>query len=168
MAAYGTLAGFRAYALARGDNAPTAASDALAEAALMRASDMIRLRYVPNLLPGYGVATSRPLAPICRWSRKPPISRHRSRWPLPGSSPRRSPPRNKRFSLPSTVSSGLWWATLAAFIPPCPDLRSSTPCSGPTSPMLMPTASSSSLSAQVHADGRRLCRHRTRGCGRLC
>lgn len=55
MAAYGTLAGFRAYALARGDNAPTAASDALAEAALLRASDMIRLRYLPNMLPGYGV-----------------------------------------------------------------------------------------------------------------
>ena len=52
---YGTIAGWRAYALARGDNAPTEASDGDATAALTRASDMIRLRYVPNLLSGYGV-----------------------------------------------------------------------------------------------------------------
>lgn len=52
---YGTLSGFRAYALARGDSAPTNATDPLATAALVRASDMIRLRYVPNLLAGYGV-----------------------------------------------------------------------------------------------------------------
>lgn len=52
---YGTIAGWRAYATARGDNAPTAASDVLATAALTRASDMIRLRYLPNMLPGYGV-----------------------------------------------------------------------------------------------------------------
>jgi hypothetical protein len=52
---YGTIAAWRAYATARGDNAPTAASDTLAGAALTRASDMIRLRYVPNLLAGYGV-----------------------------------------------------------------------------------------------------------------
>ena len=52
---YGDLSGFRAYALARGDSAPTDASDLLATAALVRASDMIRLRYVPNLLAGYGV-----------------------------------------------------------------------------------------------------------------
>lgn len=52
---YGTLAGWRAYAAARGDNAPTAASDATALAALVRGSDMIRLRYVANLLAGYGV-----------------------------------------------------------------------------------------------------------------
>lgn len=51
---YGSLDGFRAYALARGDNAPTAASDALAGAALMRASDMVRLRYVANLC-GYDI-----------------------------------------------------------------------------------------------------------------
>ncbi len=49
-----TLAGFRAYALARGDNAPTLASDALALAALVRGSDMIRLRYVANLC-GYDI-----------------------------------------------------------------------------------------------------------------
>ena len=52
---FGTIAGWRAYATARGDNAPTAANDALATAALVRGSDMIRLRYVPNLLGGYGV-----------------------------------------------------------------------------------------------------------------
>lgn len=52
---YGTLEGFRAYALARGDSAPTDATDGLATAALVRASDMIRLRYVPNLLAGYDV-----------------------------------------------------------------------------------------------------------------
>lgn len=52
---FGTIAGWRSYALARGNNAPTAASDDDATAALTRASDMIRLRYVPNLLAGYGV-----------------------------------------------------------------------------------------------------------------
>jgi hypothetical protein len=51
---YGTLAGWRAYATARGDNAPTASSDALATAALVRASDYIRTRYVANLLGSYG------------------------------------------------------------------------------------------------------------------
>lgn len=55
MAAYGTLAGFRDYTLARGDNAPTAAHDGDATAALTRASDMIRLRYVPHMLPGFGI-----------------------------------------------------------------------------------------------------------------
>lgn len=53
---YGTLEGFRAYALARGDNAPTAASDQLATAALVRGSDMVRLRYVANLC-GYDIAS---------------------------------------------------------------------------------------------------------------
>lgn len=52
---YGDLTGLRAYALDRGNSAPTSASDADATAALVRASDMVRLRYVPNLLPGYGV-----------------------------------------------------------------------------------------------------------------
>ena len=52
---YGTLAGFRAYATARGNSAPTAASDADATAALVRGSDHVRLRYVANLLPAYGV-----------------------------------------------------------------------------------------------------------------
>lgn len=52
---YGTLADWRSYATARGDNAPTAASDPLATTALVRGSDMIRLRYVPLLLSGYGV-----------------------------------------------------------------------------------------------------------------
>lgn len=50
---YGALANWRAYATARGNNAPSSASDADAEAALTRASDMVRLRYVANLLPGY-------------------------------------------------------------------------------------------------------------------
>lgn len=49
---YGTIADWRAYALARGDDAPTNASDPDAEAALTRASDYIRLRYAPNLLRG--------------------------------------------------------------------------------------------------------------------
>lgn len=52
---YGTIAAWRAYALARGDNAPSAAADPLATAALTRGSDMIRLRYLPNMLPSYGV-----------------------------------------------------------------------------------------------------------------
>jgi hypothetical protein len=49
--AYGTEAGFEAYAEARG---LVLASGDIGQA-LMRASDMVRLRYVPNLLPGYGV-----------------------------------------------------------------------------------------------------------------
>lgn len=52
---FGSLAGFQAYALARGNSAPTDATEQAATAALVRGSDMIRLRYVPNLLPGYGV-----------------------------------------------------------------------------------------------------------------
>lgn len=52
MAEYGSLAGWRAYALARGDSAPTNALDPAAQAALLRASDHIRYRYVANLLPG--------------------------------------------------------------------------------------------------------------------
>jgi hypothetical protein len=50
---YGSLAGWRAYALARGNNAPTSATDDVAEAALVRASDHIQYRYVANLLTGY-------------------------------------------------------------------------------------------------------------------
>ena len=46
---YGTLIDFRAYATARGDNAPTAATDPAATAALVRASDYIRTRYVLRL-----------------------------------------------------------------------------------------------------------------------
>lgn len=52
---YGTIAGWRAYALARGDNKPTDAEAGIATAALTRASDYIRFRYVANLLPGYGI-----------------------------------------------------------------------------------------------------------------
>jgi len=40
-----TLAGFRAYALERGDSAPTSAADADAEAALVRATDYIADHY---------------------------------------------------------------------------------------------------------------------------
>lgn len=50
---YGTIEDWRAYATARGNSAPADAQDANATAALTRASDMIRLRYVPLLLPGY-------------------------------------------------------------------------------------------------------------------
>jgi hypothetical protein len=46
---YGTLVDLRAYAAARGDTAPTAATDAAATAALVRASDYIRTRYVLRL-----------------------------------------------------------------------------------------------------------------------
>lgn len=46
MALYGTLADWRTYASDRGNSAPTDATDADASAALQRASDYIRLRYV--------------------------------------------------------------------------------------------------------------------------
>ena len=55
--AYGSLAAFRSYALARGDNAPTAASDVLATDALVRGSDMVRLRYVAGLC-GYDITST--------------------------------------------------------------------------------------------------------------
>lgn len=58
--AYGTIAGWRAYATERGNNAPTAASDADATAALVRASDYIRVRYAANLLPSYDPVTFTP------------------------------------------------------------------------------------------------------------
>ena len=50
---YGSLAGWRTYATERGLSAPSDASDTDATAALVRASDHIRYRYVANLLPGY-------------------------------------------------------------------------------------------------------------------
>lgn len=46
MALYGNITDWREYATARGNNAPTAASDTDASAALQRASDYIRTRYV--------------------------------------------------------------------------------------------------------------------------
>lgn len=49
---YGTVAGFIAYANARGNEAP-ADDIALSTAALQRASDYVRARYVAYLLPGY-------------------------------------------------------------------------------------------------------------------
>lgn len=44
--AYGTLSGWRAYATALGDTAPSAAVDSVASAALERGSRYIRIRYV--------------------------------------------------------------------------------------------------------------------------
>jgi len=43
---YSTIADWRAYALARGNSAPTSASDNDATAAMQRGSDYIRTRYV--------------------------------------------------------------------------------------------------------------------------
>jgi hypothetical protein len=45
-----TLAGFRAYALERGNSAPTSATDADAEAALVRATDYIADHYQARFL----------------------------------------------------------------------------------------------------------------------
>lgn len=50
---YGTIAGWRTYATARGNSAPTTASDTDATAALQRASDYIKYEYVSRLLSGY-------------------------------------------------------------------------------------------------------------------
>ena len=49
---YGTIAEWRAYALERGDSAPTDASDIEATAALVRASDYIKYKYVARFLSG--------------------------------------------------------------------------------------------------------------------
>ncbi len=46
MTVYSTIEDWRAYALARGNGAPTSANDTDAQAALQRASDYIRTRYV--------------------------------------------------------------------------------------------------------------------------
>lgn len=54
---YGTIADWRAYALARGDNSPTAADDDLATAALVRASDYIKFHYVTRFVGAYGEAS---------------------------------------------------------------------------------------------------------------
>lgn len=50
---YGDLAGFRAYAAERGNMALTDADATIATAALVRASDYIRTRYVLRLSPEY-------------------------------------------------------------------------------------------------------------------
>lgn len=47
---YGTLSGFRAFASARGNPAPSEATDTLALEALQRASDYIRRFYVRHLV----------------------------------------------------------------------------------------------------------------------
>lgn len=49
----GTIADWRAYALARGDSAPSNATDADATAALIRASDYITYHYVLRFVDGY-------------------------------------------------------------------------------------------------------------------
>lgn len=53
----GTLAGFRAYAAERGNQAPTTASDADATAALVRGSDHVLIDYVARFAPGYDSAS---------------------------------------------------------------------------------------------------------------
>jgi hypothetical protein len=50
---YGNIAAWRAYSTARGDGTPASASDVLATAALLRASDYIRTRYVIRFTEGY-------------------------------------------------------------------------------------------------------------------
>lgn len=50
---YGNLIDFRAYAAERGNAAPTAATEPDATAALVRASDYIRTRYVIRFMDGY-------------------------------------------------------------------------------------------------------------------
>ncbi len=50
---YGTITDWRAYALARGNSAPTDATDEDATAALTRASDYILYNYVQHFLSGY-------------------------------------------------------------------------------------------------------------------
>lgn len=50
---YGTISDWRAYATARGFSAPGDASDTLATAALIRASDYIKYTYVQHFTSGY-------------------------------------------------------------------------------------------------------------------
>jgi hypothetical protein len=68
---YTDVASWRAYALARGNGAPTAANDATATAALMRGDDYIRIHYVgrrgvpedaPGLAEAVHIAASAELA----------------------------------------------------------------------------------------------------------
>ncbi len=76
---YGTLIDFRAYATERGDTAPTAATDPAATAALVRASDYIRTRYVirfgiaspdtdPNVIEATYIAARREIATPGFWT----------------------------------------------------------------------------------------------------
>lgn len=64
---YGNITDWRAYASERGDSGPTDAADATASAALLRASDYIRTRYViraglldtdPNVIEATYIAAS--------------------------------------------------------------------------------------------------------------
>lgn len=75
---FGNIADWRAYALARGDSAPTAASDGDATASLQRASDYIRTRYVirngleaddPNVIEATYIAASLDLANPGFWQK---------------------------------------------------------------------------------------------------
>lgn len=50
---YGTLEGWRAYALERGNSAPTDAENGAAVAALVRATDYIKYNYVAYFMAGY-------------------------------------------------------------------------------------------------------------------
>lgn len=50
---YGTIADWRTWATARGDSAPTDATDGDATAALQRASDYIKYNYVVHFISGY-------------------------------------------------------------------------------------------------------------------
>lgn len=76
---YGTIADFRTYATARGDAAPAAATDPAATAALVRASDYIRTRYVirmgianpatdPNVIEATYIAARREIATPGFWA----------------------------------------------------------------------------------------------------
>lgn len=76
---FGTLADFRTYATARGDGAPANASDPVATAALVRASDYIRTRYVvrmgldapesdPNVIEATYIAARREIATPGFWT----------------------------------------------------------------------------------------------------
>lgn len=78
MTVYGDLAGWREYAAARGNTAPNLAENADAQAALQRASDYIRTRYVlplglvadnPNLSEAAYIAASYELATSGFWSK---------------------------------------------------------------------------------------------------
>jgi hypothetical protein len=53
---FGTLIDWRAWATARGDNAPSAATDPVATAALVRASDHVQFAYGPWMQPGFDMA----------------------------------------------------------------------------------------------------------------
>lgn len=76
MTVYGTLIGWRAYAEARGDTAPGQAEDAVAQAALVRATDYIRANFPravrkdpPELVEATYIAASYELTNPGFWSK---------------------------------------------------------------------------------------------------